>query len=194
MESATITVISAVMGAGKTTGLLRYAETYGRHSTVLYLNSLTDVRSNTEEPSGWSSMISSGEFKKFNMVCRKVKRLDEVTDEEVKRYEVILIDEMQFFEDLVETSLKWVEKFSRTIIATGLLTDSERKPFGHSLELVGVCDNHIMLQDVLCEECLKKNIRKKAIFTKYIGSTKKEGQLKVGKSEYIGVCRSCMTT
>jgi thymidine kinase len=65
---------------------------------------------------------------------------------------LILIEESQFFEDLVAFVLHAVEAEGKHVVVVGLSGDFNRKPFGHTLELIPFCDRITKLT-ALCRLC-----------------------------------------
>lgn len=65
---------------------------------------------------------------------------------------LILIEESQFFEDLVPFVLRAVEVQGKHVVVVGLSGDFNRKPFGHTLELIPYCDKLTKLT-ALCRLC-----------------------------------------
>lgn len=178
------------MGSGKTVYLIRYIETHGRHSPVLFINNKKDNRDGDEAP--WSSrsiLTSSAHADKLNATYLKVEKLADVKDDEVKKHSMVIIDESQFFEDLVEGVLRFSETLGKDVVAAGLLTDFKRRPFGHLLEVIGLADKHYHLDDSLCEDCLAMGIKRPSLFTRRL--TESTEQVVIGKDQYRGVCREC---
>lgn len=97
---------------------------------------------------------------------------------------VILINEGQFFTDLIDWVTKQLDKDIRIYIC-GLDGDFERKKFGQILDLIPLCDKVTKLSS-LCAIC--KNITP-GIFSKRL--TNELSQTLVGASNYIPVCRKC---
>ncbi len=96
----------------------------------------------------------------------------------------ILINEGQFFPDIVEWVTIAVEKYQKNVYICGLNSDFKRNKFGNWLELETISDNVIMLHS-FCSKCKKKP----AIFTHRLSNDMK---LEVIGSEcYIPVCRKC---
>lgn len=73
-------------------------------------------------------------------------------DEEYKKAKLIILEEAQFFDDLVRFVLKAVEEDGKHVICVGLDGDSERKPFGYILQLIPYCDSVEKITS-LCTEC-----------------------------------------
>ena len=120
---------------------------------------------------------------KTTIPCLFAEKLEEITDN-VAKYQVILINEGQFFEDLVP----WVEgqlKEQKSIYVCGLDGDFQRNKFGTILDLIPKADMYTKLT-ALCANC-KSGAR--ASFT-YRKSDSREQTL-IGSDEYIPVCRAC---
>jgi len=99
--------------------------------------------------------------------------------------DVILINEGQFFNDVVEHVRYWVEACGKRIYVCGLDGDFERNAIGNLLELVPLCDKIEKLTS-LCSNC-KNGTR--AIFSYRV--TNEKAQIVIGSSNYIPVCRKC---
>jgi len=98
---------------------------------------------------------------------------------------VIIIEEAQFYDDLVPFVLECVDVFEKTVFVAGLDGDVHRKPFGKILELIPYCDS-IIKTKALCKTC---NDGTEAIF-----SSRKEASALVvdvgGADKYESLCRS----
>ena len=115
--------------------------------------------------------------------------LDLINRVEISLSEVILINEGQFFPDLllfVKDMLSIVN--NKKIYVCGLDGDFERKRFGQILELIPLCDKVTKLTS-LCSICKNGT---PGIFSKRI-TTERE-QTVVGSDNYIPVCRTCYDT
>jgi len=97
---------------------------------------------------------------------------------------VVLIDEAQFFDDLVPAVSDMVLAGKKVYVA-GLDGDFERKKFGAVLDLIPLCDRVTKLAS-LCSRCRDGT---PAIFSKRL--TEEKGQVVVGVGNYAPVCRSC---
>lgn len=98
--------------------------------------------------------------------------------------DVILINEGQFFEDLLPV-VEHMLKHNKKIYISGLDGDFERKKFGQILDLIPLCDR-VTKMTSLCGLCKDGT---PGIFSKRITSEKE--QTVVGSDNYIPVCRSC---
>jgi thymidine kinase len=73
-------------------------------------------------------------------------------EQKYKEAKLIILEEAQFFQDLVSFALQAVEEDGKHLIVVGLDGDSERKPFGDILKLIPYCDNVEKITS-LCAEC-----------------------------------------
>jgi thymidine kinase len=97
---------------------------------------------------------------------------------------VILINEGQFFDDIVDWVTFAVEKYHKNVYICGLNSDYKRNKFGNWLDLETISDNVVMLHS-FCSKCKKKD----AIFTHRL--TKDVELELIGTDCYIPVCRQC---
>jgi thymidine kinase len=115
----------------------------------------------------------------------KVTSLDQL-DLPWDNIDVVAIDEGQFYKDLVENVLIFVETYHLHVIVAGLSGDYQRHKFGYMLDLVPYADN-LWLSTAYCNICKNGT---KASFTKRITSS--STQVDVGSTDkYIAVCRKC---
>lgn len=104
--------------------------------------------------------------------------------EEFVNTKIILINEAQFFEDIVEWVTFAVEKYNKSVYVCGLNSDYRRLPFGNWLDLERICDKITHLT-ALCGNC-KERV---ALFS-YRKSEETEVII-IGNENYIPVCRRC---
>jgi len=189
-----LTVIFGPMFSGKTTRLIqeltRFADVTNKsHSTKsLLINHSFDTR-NIEI--GVSSHGSS--FKGISDLI-DIKQVHNLKDVDISNYDVIGIDEAQFFNDLEIVKI-WVET-GINVIMSGLISDAFMSPFGKIYKLIPYADNVIQCH-AICSECLKNHDKiitpdmlsaMKAPFTFRIENN--DLQIDVGASDkYIPVCR-----
>ena len=103
----------------------------------------------------------------------------------IDKYTVFLINEGQFFEDILDIVPQLVEKYGKKVYICGLDGDFERKKFGNLLDLIPLADK-VIKKTALCKLC--KN-GKKGIFTMRL--TNDDKQIVIGSNIYIPVCRQC---
>ena len=115
--------------------------------------------------------------------CIIVTNLSELN---VKDYNTIIIDEGQFFNDLKEYVISWVDIFDINVVVAGLDGDFQRQPIGQMLELIPHADSCIKL-NALCSKCKDGT---NASFTHRIIHSNE--QILIGGSDtYIPLCRKC---
>jgi thymidine kinase len=177
-----IDIIFGPMLASKTTEVIRRLIVYHElDMKVLYVNSVLDTR-------------SDGAFSTHNATIGKIPfdtaKVFTLSEVDVEPYDVIAIDESQFFTDLKKCVLAWVEKQNKIVIVAGLNGDFKRQNFGQINDLIPFCDTVTKLAP-FCISCKKgKNVIRTAIFSKRIVESKEE-VLIGGKETYIPVCREC---
>ncbi|ABO93888.1 predicted protein, partial [Ostreococcus lucimarinus CCE9901] len=104
-------------------------------------------------------------------------------DNVAHNYDVIGIDEGQFFDDVAAFCEKWAHA-GKTVIVAALDATFQRKPFNSVLQLVPLAENVTKLTAV-CTDCAAD-----AAFT---ARTTKETSVELigGASQYKAVCRAC---
>ena len=184
-------IIYGPMKSGKTSRLLQlYKQFKFCEIPVMVINNCKDtVHSNTH--------LSSHD--KIMIPCIQAATLAELVDlsavgvEHTKTYEqfmtakVILINEAQFFDDIVEWVTLAVEKYNKSVYICGLNSDFQRKPFGHWLDLEQICDKVTHLQS-WCGACKKQQ----ALFSHRLSNETEK--IVIGADNYIPVCRRCWLT
>ncbi|KAJ6235924.1 thymidine kinase [Anaeramoeba flamelloides] len=168
-----IQLILGPMFGGKSSELIRRARKYSianKKSTVIKF--ARDTRYSVDKCSTHDKVMMDA------VPC--TGKLFEVEDK-VKDYDVIGIDEGQFFEDVVEFSEHMANK-GKVVLIAALDGTFERKPFGRVLELVAKAEQVIKLNAV----CMLTY--KDAAFSKRI-SQEKEVQVIGGSDKYVAVSR-----
>ncbi len=186
-----LTVILGCMFAQKTTELLRYIRRYRSiGQSVLVVNSHRDVRYGTGQ------VISHDQENAEE--ARMVECLASL-DAEVRSgaYQVVAVDEGQFFPDLFEYVSCWADECPIHIVVAGLDGTFQREPFGRMLCLIPHAEEVLRLS-ALCVPCGDGT---KAIYSKRIVNTgirddarlaleNTEAVIQVGSAEsYQPVCR-----
>ena len=99
--------------------------------------------------------------------------------------QVYLINEGQFFPDIIEWTKKAISRpFNKKVYICGLDGDFERNTFGDWLSLIAYSDSVTKLRSICCD-CRKAD----AIFSYRLTSEKE--QKVIGSSAYIPLCRHC---
>jgi len=99
-------------------------------------------------------------------------------------YDVIAIDEGQFFMNL-KTAVTLMLQKQKFVIVAGLNGDYQRKKFGEILDLIPMADN-VTFKRALCKVC--RHPGRPASFTKRLDQTAETISV---TSKYISVCRHC---
>ncbi len=164
------------MFSGKSTELIRQIRLLQKiDKKVLVLKPIIDLRYAQDK-------ITSHNYE--SVECKVMNKLDEINDEEINKYDTVIIDEGQFFPDLVSVISRWVNNYSVNIIVGGLDGDFQRRPIGQILELIPMADKCIKLNS-LCNICKDGT---EAPFSFRL--VKSNDKVLVGGSEsYIPVCR-----
>lgn len=189
MENGELHIALGPMFAGKTTWLLQQANSHIMTGfKVLYLNSSIDIRSDSNISTHNALMGNDVEakFDKDAFTAMKVHSLGDVDEKTLSSFDVVLIDESQFFLDLNETVIEWVDNLKKIVFIVGLNGDFKRDLFGSLYKLIPHCDSFQILNSY-CRFCEKKS-RKKAVFTKRL--TMDDAEILIGgKDTYAPVCR-----
>ena len=165
-------IIFGPMFSGKTTCLSDVLKNH--KEKTLYINHIFDSRG--------EFFYSHNPNLKFsdNINCIK---LNELKDGNItKEYNIIAIDEAQFFTNIKDVILKWIEKDKKIVYIAGLISDYKRELFGEINQLIIYADTISKLTSIC--KC-----KKDAIFSKR--KNKDEKQILIGSSEYEPVCREC---
>lgn len=184
MDSApSLDVIVGPMFSGKTTELIRRLTIFCQVGySVLYINSVLDTR---DESFSTHNVSLSTTQAHIDMV--KASSIAEIF-ERAKTYDIIAIDEAQFFEKLRENVLHLVETLGKKVIVASLDGDHQRRPFGDVHMLLSVCDSVTKLYPI-CKVCARDKLKRRALFSRRILS-QCDAQVLVGAGEsYMPVCR-----
>lgn len=176
-----ISVLFGCMFAQKTTELLRRVKRYKSIGyKVLVVNYIGDTRYGRD-------CIASHDKEVEKAACvEKLKSVNHLVRS--GEYQVIAIDEGQFFSDLFEYVTAWADELNVHIVIAGLDGTSDRTPFGDMLRLIPHAEEVERLT-AFCSECRDGTV---AIYSKYFGEAKKdENGVAIGGAEaYRPVCRT----
>lgn len=123
------------------------------------------------------------------MPAVKARTLAEV-NEMVAQFDVVAIDEGQFFEDIVEITDKWANQ-GKIVVVAALDATFERKvraanqPFGRVCELVAIAET-VQKLSAVCLSCSEW-----AYFTLKLDGSRKDVTDIGGIEKYHPVCRAC---
>jgi thymidine kinase len=170
-------LIIGPMFSGKSTELIRRIRLLQKiDKKVLVTKPLIDSRY-------YQNKITSHNYE--SVECMSLNRLDEISDETIQNYNCIVVDEGQFFPDLVPTISRWIDNFKIEIIVGGLDGDFQRQPLGTILNLIPYADKCQKFNS-LCNIC--KDGTEAPFSFRLVSSSDK---VLIGGSEsYIPVCRN----
>lgn len=177
-QSGYLELVIGPMFSGKTSHLVDiYKQCTFCNIPVVVINHVIDNRYHEE-------LLSTHDQRMIP--CLKAKLLMDLwgTSEELQAAHTVLINEGQFFPDLIE-AVEAMLFHKQNVYVGGLDGDFERKKFGQILDLIPLCDKVTKLTS-LCSSCKDGT---KAIFSKRL--TSERSQTLVGSSNYIPVCRAC---
>jgi thymidine kinase len=109
-----------------------------------------------------------------------------ISFELTKKAKLIIVEEAQFFIDLVVFVKSMVDYEDKNMVVVGLDGDYNRKPFGQLLECIPLADKVTKLTS-LCSRCADGT---PALFS-YRKNSAVEQVCVGGKDEYIPLCRKC---
>ena len=174
-----LTIVSGPMFSGKTSHLIN---TYHKHNGDAIVVNYSDDNRYSE------TMLSTHD--KLMIPCFKVRNLCELEKELSvilfkEKIKSIMIDEAQFYSDLVPMVLKFLELWNKDVYIYGLDSDFKRNPFVNLTELVPHADEFIKLK-ANCNKCGKI---KGAQYSFRL--TSETERVVIGNSNYIPLCRNC---
>lgn len=120
------------------------------------------------------------------IMCSSIAELESRCAEELEAADVLLINEGQFFGDIMRV-LQFVDAGKRVHVC-GLDGDFEKKRIGSFLDLIPHCDKVCKLTS-LCSICRNG---KEAIFS--FRTTSETDQIVIGSDNYLPLCRACYQT
>lgn len=179
-------LILGPMWSGKTSTLLNYYRQFSFCKLkVCVLNFKADDRySETMLSTHDKQMIPC--IMGFSM--KEILKISE-NSEKINESDVILINEGQFFNDIIEFTTRMVEEQHKKVYICGLDGDFKREKIGKLLDLVPLCDKVTKLR-ALCGKCKDGT---PAPFS--FRNTNSIEQVLIGADDiYVPLCRMCYQT
>lgn len=173
-----IHLIIGPMFSGKSTHLINIIRRFKSiDESVLVIKHSYDKRYN----SGENQISSHDEVKEECISCYKLNDLDK---NYYNKASIIVIEEAQFFEDLLEFTSHAADNDKKYVIVCGLNGDYKRKPFGNILNIMSIA-NKIEKLHAYCSICRDMT---PAHFT--LRTIDNKDLVLIGdKDSYIPVCR-----
>jgi len=170
-------IIIGPMFSGKSTEIIRKIRLLQKiDKKILVVKPAIDNRYTTDK-------ITSHNYESVD--CTVVNCLNEIEQELIKAHDTVVIDEGQFFSDLVETVDFWLKNYPIDIIVAGLDGDFQQKPIGNILNLIPLSNKCIKLNS-LCNAC--KDGTEAPFSFRLVQS--KEAVLVGGSDKYMPLCRT----
>ena len=163
-------LIIGPMYSGKSTELIRKV----KHLTSIGMKCLVINHSNDTRVEG--DFVQTHDGDQFQAI-----KTDDILLVPTRTYDVIAIDEGQFFHNL-KTAVHFMVKRGNFVIVAGLSGNYEMKKFGEMLDLIPIAEN-VIFKHAVCTKC-----QKEASFTKRIGH---QTQTVLVDCQYTSVCRQC---
>lgn len=189
-ENGYLGIFIGPMFSGKTSKLVELYKQY----TFCDINTMTinyseDTRYSTNMMSTHNKImipcIMSKTLTKVVDIIGKSKEDVLKTDTLFTKAKVILINEGQFFKDIVEWVERAVSDYHKCVYICGLDGDFKRETFGNWLNLIPFCDNVEKMRS-FCNGCKKRP----ALFTHRTTSETKQ-KIIGAEDMYIPLCRKC---
>ena len=172
-----IHIWTGCMFSGKTSELIRTA----RYHEVKFKKKVLYVKYTKDNRYSATNIISHNSL--WKATAHSVSNLSEV---KVDSYDIIAIDEGQFFSDLVEYCEAWAQD-GKVVLVSGLVSDFQRNAFQNVLGLIPKAEEIHSLYAVR-DKC---NGHAYFTFKRLEGNEK---QIEIGGKElYIPLCRQCYT-
>jgi len=174
-----IEVISGPMMSGKTTELIRRIT-----REKLAGNSIIVFKPNIDDRYNEDKVVShTGDSVKCQII--PIHNTEDIYESALK-YDVVAIDEAQFFNcmNFIEHINVLANKKYKKVIIAGLDTDFEDRPFGYMPEILAIADDVTKLT-AICDKCGEEA-------TKTYRKIDNDEQVLVGdNSAYEPLCRKC---
>ena len=184
MDHGELHLIIGNMMAGKTTTLLqRLFNEASIGVKCIYINHKKDL-ARSSEPFSTHNPLYKEKLSQESGVT--LVSADRIADIDVREYDVVGIDESQFFVHLVDDVISLVDTYHKIVIVSGLNGDKNREKIGFVNDLIPHMDSCTFLT-AYCQFCAEKKIKRTAIFTYKFGSGSDVG----GKDKYVPLCRGC---
>lgn len=118
--------------------------------------------------------------------CLRLSDLDDIPPNVISQHAVFIVEEAQFFRNLVPFCEHLVDTLGKRVYLIGLDGDSSRRPFGEILQCIPLADTVEKLH-AFCRRCRDGT---PALFT-WRNSSIREQTLVGGTDKYEALCRGC---
>lgn len=178
-------LIVGPMFSGKSSMLLNYERRFKiAKKNILTINHSFDVRYSEEGKIVTHDKTRSLSENHLSLTTEQLNKIIENKYGNFENVDVMLIDEIQFFDNLDEFIAHWTNA-GKTIIGAGLNSDYRKKPFPNMNNLFSIADKIVHI----CATC--KCCGEDAPFTKRLVNESKEQVVIGGAESYEPRCRKC---
>lgn len=173
-------IVIGCMFSGKTTYIIRECKKWQSiGKNVLIINYSLDRRYTNDD-----KLVSHD---RYSTDCVMIDKITPELTKKIELYDVILINEGQFFKDLNQNVRRWCDDMKKIVVVSGLDGDYLRGKFGEILDLIPDCDELIKLK-ALCSLCRDGTDAPFTWKTKD-NSIDKDDVVDIGVDKYIPLCR-----
>lgn len=170
-------LIIGCMFSGKTSYIIRKCNKWKNiGKSVLIINNKLDSINNKEK----NFLFNHDNIK---IPCLSIMKLTSEINNIINDYDIIIINEAQFFSDLKQYLRHWCDVMNKIVYISGLDGDYLRNKFGNLIDIIPDCDKVIKLT-AFCSLCNNGN---PAIFT--WKTSKNNNIIDIGYKQYIPLCR-----
>jgi thymidine kinase len=175
-------IILGPMFAGKSSHILSLVSRHAAIGTpVLVIKHLSDTRYVYSE----DNIVTHDQRR---ATCASVQYLGQVVlRDRIKDHQVIIVDEAQFFPELVEFVKYVVEDLGKNLYLVGLDGDIHRSPFGEMLECIPLADRIVKLTS-FCHSCADGT---PGLFSYRSNGEQDQRVIIGGRDMYESLCRAC---
>lgn len=173
-------IILGPMFAGKSSRILSIESRYASLGLrVLILKHIGDVRYGEHD-----DVITHD---RRRVPCRRILNFNEIEEETLQRFDVVIVDEAHFFPGLVGFVGRVVEQHRKALFLVGLDGDSNRRPFGELLECIPLADR-VERITAFCRRCANGT---PGLFSYRIQGPHDQQVIVGGVGMYETLCRRC---
>ena len=186
------------MFSGKTSKLLHRLTTCADVGlNVLYINHADDNRGTEKQDSHVTTHNSQ-----FNGTSDKIRKIksSSLNNLDVSNYDVIGVDEGQFFPDIVEAVRKWILKYKKHVFIASLDGDANIQTFGRVHELICLCSPKGLYKlEAKCMNCLDQGMEERQLHFVPAGFSFRKEKKEDGSDQkdvggvdkYMALCLKC---
>jgi thymidine kinase len=180
VSEMSLDILIGPMFAGKSSRILSIVSRYSALGTpVLVVKPSKDTRY------GNVSAIVTHDANTCPCIC--VQDLDDIPLEDILKYQVIIVEEAQFFKHLIPFVEHVVDTHGRNLYLVGLDGDSNRRKFGEILDCIPLADR-VERITAFCQKCANGT---PGLFSHRKHGISDQQVLIGGHNAYMTLCRQC---